>query len=252
MGLRVLGVVIASFVILAQAPQPPTKAAPAKPQEAAPAPKVVHVPPDEVVAILGQPVAGPDGKTIGRLIDVLVNEDGNPTAGVIDIGGFMGVGVRRIAVRWAALHFAPGATKQPISLDWTINQIKAAPEYGSNARPAPVVVAAPKPAHPAGPPAKPGEPTQPTPSAPQTSTPPRTPSVPTNQPAQSGTPSVQTGPPAQPSSPSVQTGPPARPSSPSVQTGRSAQPSPQSVSTSPPAQSSNPSRLTPPPQSGPR
>lgn len=144
MRLRILGIVIASFVMLAQA-SPPASVAPAKPSPAAPpAPKVVRVPPDEVVAILGQPIAGPDGKTIGRLIDVLVNEDGKPAAAVIDVGGFMGVGARKIAVRWAALHFAPGATKQPITLDWTVDQIKAAPEYGT-ARPAPVVVEAPKP-----------------------------------------------------------------------------------------------------------
>lgn len=147
MQLRGLGIVIASTLILAQAPAP----AHIEP----PGPQVVHVPPTEVVAILGLPVVGPDGKTMGRLIDVLVNEDGRPTAAVIDFGGFMGVGSRKIAVRWNALHFAPGAVKAPISLDWTIDQIKAAPEYVSPARPAPVVIAAPKP------PAK-----QPKPSAP--------------------------------------------------------------------------------------
>jgi hypothetical protein len=140
MRLRVPGIVIASTLILAQAPSP----ARIEPS----APKVVHVPPTEVVAILGQPVIGPDGKTMGRLIDVLVNEDGRPTAAVIDFGGFMGVGARRIAVRWNALHFAPGAVKAPITLDWTIDQIKAAPEYGNPAKPAPVVISAPKPAPP--------------------------------------------------------------------------------------------------------
>ncbi len=140
MRLRVLGIVLASTLILAEAPSP----ARIEP----PVPKVVHVPPTEVVAILGQPVVGPDGKTMGRLIDVLVNEDGRPTAAVIDFGGFMGVGARRIAVRWNALHFAPGAVKAPITLDWTIDQIKAAPEYSNPAKPAPVVISAPKPAPP--------------------------------------------------------------------------------------------------------
>lgn len=140
MRLRVVGILIAATLILAQAP-PAAHVAP-------PAPNVVRVPPDEAVAILGQPVAGPDGKAVGRLIDVLVNEDGRPTAAVIDVGGFLGVGARRIAVRWNALHFAPGATNTPITLDWTIDQIKAAPEYANPAKPAPVVVAAPKPAAP--------------------------------------------------------------------------------------------------------
>lgn len=113
--------------------------------KAEPVPNVVPVPPSQVVAILGLPVAGPDGKTMGRLVDVLVNEDGRPTAAVIDFGGFLGVGDRKIAVRWNALHFAPGATKTPITLDWTIDQIRAAPEYVSPHKVAPVVIAAPKP-----------------------------------------------------------------------------------------------------------
>src|ERR1700744_2106918 len=69
--------------------------------------QVVRVPPEDVMTILGTPVTGPDGKTIGRLVDVLVNAAGMPEAAVIDVGGFMGVGSRTIAVHWGALHFDP-------------------------------------------------------------------------------------------------------------------------------------------------
>ena len=67
-----------------------------------------------------------------------------PQAAVIDFGGFMGVGSRKIAVEWSALHFAPGDAKHPITLDLTQDQIKAAPEYKDVAKPAPVVVARPR------------------------------------------------------------------------------------------------------------
>lgn len=170
------GLLAASALLLAQAPAPASPAAappvaappaapgpqpaptakatpqprPAAPPKAAPEPKpepgpnVVHVPPTAVVAVLGLPVTDPEGKPMGRLIDVLVNMDGHPTAAVIDFGGFMGIGARKIAVRWDALHFAPGAKKMPITLDWTIDQIRAAPEYVSRHVEAPVVVSAPK------------------------------------------------------------------------------------------------------------
>ncbi len=108
---------------------------------ASPPGEVQHVPPDQALAILGHPVADPDGKDIGRLVDVLVGEDGVPQAGVIDFGGFMGVGSRKIAVQWSALHFAPADAKRAITLDLTQEQIKAAPEYRDVAKPAPVVVA---------------------------------------------------------------------------------------------------------------
>jgi hypothetical protein len=112
---------------------------------AAPAGEVQQVPTDQALAILGQKVADPDGKDIGRLVDVLVGDQGLPQAAVIDFGGFMGVGNRKIAVEWSALHFAPSDAKHPITLDLTQDQIKAAPEYKDVTKPAPVVVTPEKP-----------------------------------------------------------------------------------------------------------
>jgi hypothetical protein len=113
---------------------------------AAPPPsEVQHVPPDQAIAILGHTVSDPDGKDVGRLVDVLVDDQGQPQAGVIDFGGFMGVGSRKIAVHWNVLHFAPGDAARPITLELTQDQIKAAPEYKDPAKPAPVVVATPAP-----------------------------------------------------------------------------------------------------------
>ena len=93
------------------------------------------------IAILGHGVTDPAGKEIGRIVDVLVGDQGEPQAAVIDFGGFMGVGNRKIAVQWSALHFAPTDAKQPITLDLTQDQLKAAPEYKDVAKPAPVVLA---------------------------------------------------------------------------------------------------------------
>lgn len=108
---------------------------------APPAGEVQNVPIDQTIAILGQKVADPEGKDIGRVVDVLVGEQGQPQAAVIDFGGFMGVGSRKLAVEWSALHFAPADPKHLITLDLTQDQIKAAPEYKEVARPAPVVAA---------------------------------------------------------------------------------------------------------------
>jgi hypothetical protein len=110
---------------------------------AAPAGEVQQFPPDQALAILGHKVADAEGKDIGRLVDVLVSDQGQPQAAVIDFGGFLGVGTRKIAVQWSALHFAPADAKHPITLDLTQDQIKAAPEYKDVAKAAPVVVAPP-------------------------------------------------------------------------------------------------------------
>ena len=51
-------------------------------------------------------------------------------AAVIDFGGFLGVGSRKIAVDWGALHFPPpGKPGARIALDLNRDQVNAAPEY---------------------------------------------------------------------------------------------------------------------------
>nr|WP_294511327.1 PRC-barrel domain-containing protein [uncultured Rhodopila sp.] len=110
---------------------------------------VQTVQPEDAEAILGRSVTGPDGKDIGRLVDVLVDENGQPQAAVIDFGGFMGVGSRKVAVHWSALRFNPGSSKHQVTLEMTPDQIKAAPEFSNTGKAAPVVTpadAAPPPA----------------------------------------------------------------------------------------------------------
>jgi len=130
--LRIAGVALCLPVLLAAAPD-------SKPAPEPPAQHVKSVPPDQDIAVLGHTVSAPDGKTIGRLIDVLVDATGKPEAAVIDFGGFMGVGARKIAVHWSTLRFAPGDHVHPITLTLTPDQIKAAPEYKSASKPVSVV-----------------------------------------------------------------------------------------------------------------
>jgi hypothetical protein len=96
----------------------------------------------EATSILGRQVIGPGGKTVGRIVDVLVDDLGQPRALVVDVGGFLGIGVRRIAVVWRALRFTREAGGEgQISLEMSANQIRATPEYRAAGRP--VVVAVP-------------------------------------------------------------------------------------------------------------
>ena len=107
---------------------------------AAPEPAPVQqVPPDAAVAVLGQSVRGKSGTELGRLVDVLVNQAGQPVAAVIDFGGFLGVGSRKIAVDWNSLRFSPGDKDHPIELEMEPDQVRAAPQY-KDQHPAPVVV----------------------------------------------------------------------------------------------------------------
>ena len=99
----------------------------------------------EATSILGRQVRDPANEPVGRIVDVLVDDAGQPRAAVIDFGGFMGVGNRRVAVAWRALRFVPAQGRGTIGLDMTADQIKDTPEFRRPAGPAapPVSVAAP-------------------------------------------------------------------------------------------------------------
>src|SRR5262249_3295088 len=65
----------------------------------------------EVQGILGREVRGGANENMGRIVDVIVDRSGQVRAAIIDFGGFLGVGSRKIAVAWNALRFPPDAKK---------------------------------------------------------------------------------------------------------------------------------------------
>jgi hypothetical protein len=84
----------------------------------------------EPVSIMGHLVESRTSKDLGRVVDVLVDHDGKPVVAILDVGGFLGVGTRRVAVAWNALHFsAAGGNKLTVAIDIPSDEIKAAPAY---------------------------------------------------------------------------------------------------------------------------
>jgi hypothetical protein len=89
----------------------------------------IVLPYQDVQGVLGKEVRSATGEDMGRIVDVLVDQSGRVRAAVIDFGGFLGVGSRKVVVDWAALRFSPAEQRDRITLDLTRNQIKQAPEY---------------------------------------------------------------------------------------------------------------------------
>ena len=102
-------------------------------------------PRDHLFRILGKDVLSATGENMGRIVDVLFDEKWEPHAAVVDFGGFLGVGTRKIAIGWGALRFDLGEKKNVIALELGREQLKAAPEYKESDKPIPVV-AQPQPA----------------------------------------------------------------------------------------------------------
>jgi PRC-barrel domain len=84
----------------------------------------------ELQGILGKEVRSATGENMGRIVDAIVDRTGQVRAAVIDFGGFLGVGSRKIAVDWDALSFPrPGDKAGHVTLEFTRDQVKAGPEY---------------------------------------------------------------------------------------------------------------------------
>jgi len=129
-----------------ETPPPAATPAPATPPAETPKPPAtppvaVTKPPSVTVidafdarGILGRDVRSPANENMGRIADVIVDRAGVVRAAVIDFGGFLGVGSRKIVVDWKALHFWNVANKsESITLDLTREQVRAAPEYKDDA-----------------------------------------------------------------------------------------------------------------------
>jgi len=133
-------------------PKPIRKRAP-PPQP--PAPQVAETPPDgiidarveplpvSVMSILGKKVQSPNGDDLGRVVDVLADSGGRVRVAIIDFGGFLGVGDRKIAVDWPLLRFNPDRSDPSLLLSLSREKLKAAPEYKDNPRPQTLMVPEP-------------------------------------------------------------------------------------------------------------
>jgi sporulation protein YlmC with PRC-barrel domain len=83
----------------------------------------------EAEGILGRDVLGRTGEKMGRIIDVIVDRRGRLRAAIVDFGGFLGVGSRKIAIDWRVFHIVTDGKTMSIVLDLTREDVKAFPEY---------------------------------------------------------------------------------------------------------------------------
>jgi hypothetical protein len=108
----------------------PNAAPAAAVKEGVPPPSVTIIGAADAHGVLGRHVRSAADEDMGRIVDVVVDRAGQVRAAVIDFGGFLGVGSRKIVVDWNALRFwRIGNKSDSISLELTKEQVRAAPEY---------------------------------------------------------------------------------------------------------------------------
>jgi sporulation protein YlmC with PRC-barrel domain len=97
---------------------------------------VVQMRPDQVRAskLIGSTVYGPDDKSIGDVSDLILERDSRVSAAVLSVGGFLGIGDKRVAVPINELRQGNG---DHITVNMTKDQLQQAPkfEYADRGRP---------------------------------------------------------------------------------------------------------------------
>jgi hypothetical protein len=99
-----------------------------------------------VGSMLGIEVRTSSERNVGRIIDLLAAPNGGVEAVVVEFGGFLGIGTRKIAVEWSALRLDKDGQRLVAMIDIPRDQLRSAPDYKPDQ---PVVVRKAEPSLPA-------------------------------------------------------------------------------------------------------
>lgn len=115
---------------------PPVVATPAPPSPP-PAPLIVlrTIERSDARTLLDAEVQKPDGKVVGRAVDLIADAAGKAREMVVNLQGFLGVGDRKVNFPWGAFRFTPTAKAAPI----TLNATNPTPAAKSNAVQLPMI-----------------------------------------------------------------------------------------------------------------
>ncbi|MBO0742716.1 MAG: PRC-barrel domain-containing protein [Hyphomicrobiaceae bacterium] len=115
--------------LLPSAAQPASHAEDNAPGQASPPKAEAPAETRRLGSVLGIEVRTSREQNVGRIVDLLASRGGQVEAAVIEFGGFLGMGSRKIAIEWSALRLENQGKQTIAILDMTPDQLRAAPEY---------------------------------------------------------------------------------------------------------------------------
>lgn len=76
--------------------------------------------------IIGASVKNQQDEDIGKINDLVFNEDGKIVGAVVSVGGFLGLGAKSVGVDWSQLQVR---SSDAIVVQWTKEELQAAPDF---------------------------------------------------------------------------------------------------------------------------
>jgi hypothetical protein len=68
-------------------------------------------------------------------VDILADDRGRVRVAIIESGGFLGVGNRRVAVDWSLFRFRPDTSDSYVMLAASAQELQETPEYKDSRQP---------------------------------------------------------------------------------------------------------------------
>jgi sporulation protein YlmC with PRC-barrel domain len=112
--------VIAVTIVCASAV---TRAQPSSPAAADPG----FVPEFLATDLIGRPVRSANGESVGEISDLVVSSAGSVTSAVVSVGGFLGIGGRRVEVSYDKLVVAPN--RNTVLVTMSKDQVTSGPDF---------------------------------------------------------------------------------------------------------------------------
>lgn len=83
-----------------------------------------------VYRLIGSKVIGPDGQTVGKVDDLLLDRDQKMTAIVVGVGGFLGMGSKSVALPANRVDVSQAyGDQRVVKIDATKDELAAAPAF---------------------------------------------------------------------------------------------------------------------------
>ena len=83
----------------------------------------------ETKDIIGTRIKNAEGKDIGEIDQLLIDRNGKVSHAVIGLGGFAGMGEKKVVVPWSDLKFAPVTEGKKNSITMDQSRLERAPYY---------------------------------------------------------------------------------------------------------------------------
>jgi sporulation protein YlmC with PRC-barrel domain len=80
--------------------------------------------------VVGKSIVNPQDEEVGRINDLVFDEEGRLVAAVIGVGGFLGIGQRNVAVNWNEIEWtALDDGEVELTIPFNREQLEEAPEF---------------------------------------------------------------------------------------------------------------------------